>query len=96
MNTMHVLYDTGAVAEVETTGDVEDYPLPAGAEVITAEEYAQRLADIQAAQQAAADEVAAQEEQQQSDDYAALLALGVPEATARRMSGYTGPTEEEV
>jgi hypothetical protein len=91
VTTIHLLYATGAVAEVETTQAAEDYTPPEGATVITAEDYATRLADIQADNQAAVDQALAEEAQQRQEDYEALLALNVPEATARRLSGYTGP-----
>ena len=93
MATLYLKYPaTGSVSELETSAaEDEDVPLPEGAELISAEEYAQALAAIQ---EANARLVAEQEQQINAaakEDYEALLAQGIPEATARRLSGYIPP-----
>lgn len=68
--------------------------LPEGATPLTETEYQTALAELRAQQQSHAADVTAAEQQTQQADYEALRALNVPEATARRMSGYTGPAPE--
>ncbi|MFJ5037925.1 hypothetical protein [Streptomyces parvulus] len=59
-----------------------------GAVPISKDEYEQRLAEILAVREAHVAGLLEQEEQQQRDDYEALIALKVPVATARRLTGY--------
>ncbi|MFE3378688.1 hypothetical protein [Streptomyces anulatus] len=64
-------------------------PVPDGAVEINAQEYETGVAALEAARaQWAADQRAA-EAAAACEDYEALIAAGVPEATARRMSGCT-------
>lgn len=82
----------GVLASRKTTGDTEEpQPLPDGATALTEEEYEAALLDVEAARQEHAEELVATDEANQRADYDALVATGVPEATARRLSGYTGP-----
>jgi hypothetical protein len=68
---------------------------PAGAVETTAQEYAAGLAAVQEANAAAVAERAAAEREAARADYEALIAAGIPEATARRMSGYTPDPDPE-
>lgn len=81
----------GVLASRKTSGDAEEpQPLPEGATELTEEEYGAELADVEAARQEHAEELVAADEANQRADYDALIAAGVPEATASRLSGYTG------
>ncbi|MGX1514037.1 hypothetical protein [Streptomyces collinus] len=82
----------GALASQAASGEAAGPPaLPEGATELSAEEYATELAEIQAARQDHAADLIAADEANQSADYEALRASGIPEATARRLTGYTGP-----
>jgi flagellar biosynthesis/type III secretory pathway protein FliH len=85
----------GALVSRTVSGDqVEGPELPEDATVLTEEEYTAARAEVEAARQAHAAQLAAEAEAAQREDYEALRALGVPEVSARRMSGYTGPDLE--
>ncbi|MTE20264.1 hypothetical protein F0L17_14330 [Streptomyces sp. TRM43335] len=90
--TYYVIYDDGSVGRIVTDTGTEPDLAKAGRFVSQAE------------YQAAVDALDAEREQQQAEeeamrsaqakaDYEALVAAGVPEDTAARMSGYD-PTEE--
>jgi len=93
MTTVYVQYPNGSVARLETTTDPAEVTLPEGAEQITGEQYDQALAAIQQTNARRRAELDEQLNQEARGDYEALLALNVPESTARRLSGYT-PAEE--
>ncbi|WP_411092323.1 hypothetical protein [Streptomyces sp. 049-1] len=85
----------GALASQAASGETATAPeLPEGATELTQEEYETALAEIQADRQDHADDLVAADETNQSADYQALRASGIPEATARRLTGYTGPAAE--
>ncbi|MCC9686849.1 hypothetical protein [Streptomyces sp. MNU103] len=85
----------GVLASRTTSGAVEEPPpLPEGATPLTEEEYTDELAAVEAARQEHAEELVAEDTANTRTDYLALLDTGVPEASARRMSGYTGPAIE--
>jgi hypothetical protein len=78
----------GALASRTVTGDhAEAPPLPEGATALTEAEYA----DAQEQRQAHTQQLTQETEANQQADYEALRALGVPEATTRRLTGYMGP-----
>lgn len=83
------------VSRVITGEDVEAPSPPDGATLLTEEEHAAALADVEAARRQHAEELVAADEANQRADYEALITTGVPEATARRLSGYTGPAAED-
>ncbi|MEU8870423.1 hypothetical protein AB0D24_04520 [Streptomyces javensis] len=93
--TIYYRYDNGSVAKRVVAGAGEDIPVPDGATVITEEEYTAALAAIEEANEAQRQEEEAQHQAQVRADYDALRALGVPEETARRLTGYTGPDDPE-
>ncbi|MFZ4160432.1 hypothetical protein ACOZDE_18675 [Streptomyces griseoincarnatus] len=86
----------GVLASRKTTGDAEEpQPLPEGATALTEEEYEAALVDVETARQQYAEELVATDEANQSADYTALRTSGIPEATARRLTGYNGPDIED-
>lgn len=93
--TIYYRFPDGSVAERIVTGGDGDVTPPEGAVEITEEEYRAALAAIE---EQIEQERQAQREAEQARikaDYEALRALGVPEETARRLTGYTGPDPEE-
>lgn len=86
--TVYYRYDNGAYSATTYEGmEPSDVVPPEGATEITQQEYEDGVAEVEAANAAAAAELEAADRQRACDDYAALIAAGVPEATARRMSG---------
>lgn len=82
----------GVLASRTVTGDNPEPPaLPEGATALTEAEYADALADVQAQHEAYGQQLTEEAEANQSADYEALRTAGIPEATARRLSGYAGP-----
>ncbi|MFD1937564.1 hypothetical protein ACFSKW_39465 [Nonomuraea mangrovi] len=88
LRTMYVAYASGAVAFVES--NEETISLPDGTKEITRQEYEARLAELKAANAKHVAALRADDERRTREDYEALSAAGVQEATARRLSGYTG------
>jgi hypothetical protein len=74
--------------------DVETPRVPEGATVLTEAEYAEALAAVQAERAAYAQQLTETDQANQEADYSALIAAGVPDSTARRLTGYTGPNIE--
>lgn len=87
----------GMLASRTRTSDSGEAPaLPAGATPLTEAEHADARAQVLADHAEYVDGLVAAAEANQSTDYQALRALGVPEETARRLTGYTGAADEEV
>lgn len=82
-----LLENGGVVESVDAGGALHP---PEGAVEIGREEYEQRLADLKGAHAAYLEELLGADERRTREDYEALLAAGVAEATARRVSGYEG------
>jgi hypothetical protein len=86
----------GVLASRVLTGESVEAPaLPEGATALTEAEYATALDEVRAERQEYADTLVATATANQTTDYQALRTLNVPEATARRLTGYTGPADEE-
>ncbi|WP_405961296.1 hypothetical protein OG235_37180 [Streptomyces sp. NBC_00024] len=84
--------DGGALVSRVVTGESAEAPaLPEGATPLTEAEYTAALGVVEAEREEYKQELMAGEEAAQQADYDALKASGIPEATARRLSGYTGP-----
>lgn len=86
--TLYFRHESGSVGRLTTSQDPDDVVVPDGATVITAEAYAQARAEIEAGNAAYVGELVEVEERQRVEDYEALIALRVPEATARRLTGH--------
>lgn len=86
-------FPDGSVAErVVTTDDPgKVIPVPDGATEITADEYAARLAQIQAANEQQQADTQAAEAAAKKAAYDELRAAGISDAVARTLSGYQGP-----
>jgi len=90
--TFYIIYEDGSV-EAQTLPDVP------GAEPVLSKpgrvsgkiEYDQYLARLNEQNNIWFSETLAREQQLLKADYDALIAAGIPEATARRITGYTGP-----
>ncbi|MEU5834456.1 hypothetical protein ABZ820_12400 [Streptomyces diacarni] len=93
--TIYYRFPNGSVAERTVTGGADEVTPPEGAVEISEEEYRAALAAIEEANEQRRQEQEAEAEAQRKADYEALRALGLPEETARRITGYTGPDESE-
>ncbi|PSK57990.1 hypothetical protein B0E38_01835 [Streptomyces sp. 111WW2] len=91
--TFYVLFDDGS-ASLMTSTTGEEPPLPKPGRFVDQTEYEERRDAIRAEREEYVAELQAEDERRTREDYEALIATGVPEATARRLSGYTGPGEE--
>ncbi|MBC9729246.1 hypothetical protein [Streptomyces sp. TRM68367] len=85
--TFYYEFPDGTVQELVTTD--ADPQHPADATLLTEEEYNAKRAAIEQAQAQHRADIQAQEAAESQDDYQALLAAGIPDATARRLSGYS-------
>lgn len=83
----------GALVSRTVTGEGEPV-VPDGATVLTPEEHAAELVDIEAQREAHAQELTDADAAAALEDYSALRAAGIPEVSARRLTGYTGPDVE--
>jgi hypothetical protein len=86
--TYYVLYPDGHIGQITATGT--DPVLPEGAKLLTQEEYEETRAQMLEAHEARLAELEAAETAQQLAGYTALVAVGIPEAVARSLSGYEG------
>lgn len=84
--THYYRYESGRYSMRTTTGE-GPVTSPDGATEITQQEYEAGVAALEAASQESRDEAAAAAQVLACEDYAALIAAGLPEASARRMSG---------
>lgn len=87
------IFDDGSVRRITVTNGTPPVFSKPG-RWVTEEEYKERLAEIQTVRDQARADQEAQDRARTWEDYQALRAAGVPEASARRMSGYTGPEVE--
>jgi hypothetical protein len=87
-HTYYVQYDNGALGRIETSEETPVLTRPG--QLISEEEYQTLLAAVKAARQEHLDDLMNAEASQKQEDYQALRLLLVPEATARRLSGWTG------
>lgn len=83
--TYWLLYENGALARIEAVGD--EVQVPEGAQLLTEAEYEERVQQWQEDNDAHVAALKAADRARQTEDYEALIALGVPDATARRLSG---------
>lgn len=77
----------GVIGEIQES-HAGSTPLPEDAEEITEQEWQQEMADWQADKDAHIADLRAADAARQQEDYEALRAAGLPEATARRLSGF--------
>lgn len=88
----HIIYDDGSIEVQTITGGDDPQPVLSKPGRIAGEveyaQYATALAEHNAIYVA---EVQAREQSVHKADYEGLLAAGIPDDTARRLTGYTGP-----
>jgi hypothetical protein len=90
--THHYRLPDGVLAMRSVTG-MELPPLPKGAKPVTPEEYAEELQALQVQREEHRAQLAAEDQGRMQSDYDALRELGVPEATASRLTGYVEETD---
>lgn len=86
--TLYIRHASGAVSKVTTNQDRDSVHVPEGSRIITAKTYAKAHAAITAANEEYIATVRLAEEEQQAGDYEALRAAGIPDGTARRLTGH--------
>ncbi|MFE0545225.1 hypothetical protein [Streptomyces sp. NPDC058891] len=90
-----VVYEDGTLGQLGVIGD-EEPVLPRPGRLITEAKYDELRSQMTAAHDKRVAELLAAEDQQQRQDYEDLLALGIPEGMAGRLSGYTAPPAPDV
>jgi hypothetical protein len=85
--TFYYEYPDGSLAERVTTA--ADPVHPQGVTLLTEAEYATKLEAAEAAQEQQQADIRAEETAAKKDAYDALIAVGIPEASARQISGYS-------
>lgn len=86
-DTFYIIYDDGSVEAQTLVGEpVLSKPGRIAGEI----EYNQRLAAIEEHNSIYMEEIHAAEQAALKTDYDALIAAGIPEVTARRITGYNG------
>lgn len=89
---VYVIYDDGSIETQTITGSGMVEPVLDKPGRVTSEaEYKQYLAVLEERQSIYVAEQTAAEQSALKGDYDALRAAGIPEETARRITGYTGP-----
>jgi hypothetical protein len=79
--------DEGAVKRITTSAGEDEVVPPEGMTRITVEEHDQLLAVMTEARAARVAAITADDRRRATDDFDALRACGIPEVTARRLSG---------
>jgi len=85
---LYIRHANGAVSQVTTNQDRDSVHVPEGARLISAKAYAKEHAAITAANEEYVGALRLAEEEQQAGDYEALRAAGIPDTTARRLTGH--------
>lgn len=88
MQTAYYLMPDGSVASLAVSDGATPI-LPEGAVPISQVEYSETVETIKAALDTASAQLQAEELAMKQADYDALILLGMPPATASRMSGWT-------
>ncbi|MGO4422754.1 hypothetical protein AB4Z54_29635 [Streptomyces sp. MCAF7] len=88
--TYYVIYDDGTAGLIKVTGGHEPQLARPGT-LVPATRYEARLGELTADHAAYVIQLQAADEARTRQDYEALLGAGVPEESARRMSGHTAP-----
>lgn len=83
------LEDGGLIARNVSGSAAADLELPAGATRLSKSTYERALAGVRAQRETYATDTRAADQAAKQGDYEALVALKVPEDTARRLTGYT-------
>jgi hypothetical protein len=88
--THYVQFPDGHIGQI--TGHAGTEPvLPEGSTLLTQEQYEALRAQLQDAHDARLEQLLAAEEAARLQQYQDLLGVGLPDATARSLSGYDGP-----
>lgn len=88
----YVIYEDGSLEVLTVVGDANAEPvLNKPGRIASKIEYDQYLRVLEEQHAIYLAEMAAREQQLLKADYDALIAAGIPEATARRITGYNGP-----
>lgn len=89
-----VIYDDGSTGRIELSTSDGPPVLTKAGRFVTEAAYTERLGHMHAAREARLAAEQAAQEADAHDDYNALVASGIPDATARRLSGYQADAGE--
>jgi hypothetical protein len=92
--TRFVRFPDGTLGRITVTEGLEPV-LPDGAKLVTQEVYEELRAQMKDQHQARIGELLAVEKESRRTQYEDLRAAGIPEATARALSGHGGPLDED-
>ncbi|MER7841659.1 hypothetical protein ABTY98_38690 [Streptomyces sp. NPDC096040] len=87
--TFYVVYESGALGRIVAADGLTPV-LAEGVRLVTQAAWEELQAEMREQHDARLAELHAEEEQTRSKQYADLMEVGLPEATARSLSGYTG------
>ncbi|MET7809727.1 hypothetical protein ABZT26_02570 [Streptomyces sp. NPDC005395] len=93
MATIYYRTATGSLVMADVSDGVEPH-LPEGAEVLTADEYQAEVDAAEAVREAKREQTRQENAQAARSAYDALIAAGIPDETARRLSGYWETDDE--
>jgi hypothetical protein len=88
-NNAFVIYDDGSTGRFVVSEGVPIEITKPG-RFVDRQEYEARLEELTAIKEAHISQIEATIDAEKSEDYRALISAGVPETTARRLSGYQG------
>jgi hypothetical protein len=91
VSTHYYRYASGAYGEQTVTGYAEPPETPEGAVRISEQAYAAGVAAVESVNAAYVEDLNKAVREVADADYQALLAAGIPEATARRLTGQGDP-----
>lgn len=86
--TLYIRHASGAVSKVVTNQDRDSVHVPEGARIISEKTYTKAHATITAANAEYVTALRLAEQERQAGDYEALRAAGIPDGTARRLTGH--------
>ncbi|MDX3069794.1 hypothetical protein PV518_48070 [Streptomyces sp. ND04-05B] len=89
MTTYYVIYEDGSLGRIDTDGEGQP-PLAKPGRFVDAATYGARSEELAAQHAQHVADLQAADEARTKADYDALIEAGIPEATARRLSGYQG------
>ncbi|GAA2945916.1 MULTISPECIES: hypothetical protein [Streptomyces] len=96
MHTIYYRYENGSYSERTVSGETDtEIVAPPGATEVTEAEYRDGVAALDAARAAENSAMEAADQERARQSYDDLVAAGIPDETARRLSGYQGPADGE-
>ncbi|MER5904331.1 hypothetical protein ABT150_30225 [Streptomyces mirabilis] len=92
--TRYIRFPDGVLGRITVVGDLEP-ELPDGAKYVTQEVYEELRAELREQHDTRVAEMLATEKDARRQQYEDLVAAGIPEATARALSGHGGLLDDD-